>query len=64
MLTGLIGSGKSEILRAIAGIDRFSTGQVAINGRARRVRRGSAVDRRVGFVPEDPAAQGLFLVAP
>ena len=62
VLTGLIGSGKSEILRAIAGIDRFSAGQVAINGRARRVRRGSAVDRRVGFVPEDRAAQGLFLI--
>ncbi len=63
VLTGLVGSGKSEVLRAIGGVDRFTAGTVSINGRERRrraIRRKR--DRSVGFVPEDRARQGLFMI--
>lgn len=61
-LAGLVGSGRSEVARAIFGIDRYDAGSVMINGTA--LRRGSptaAMSAGVGFVPEDRRQQGLVM---
>jgi rhamnose transport system ATP-binding protein len=62
VLAGLVGSGRSEVARAIFGIDRRDAGSVSINGR--RLRSGSPIDAiaaGVGFVPEDRRQQGLVM---
>jgi rhamnose transport system ATP-binding protein len=61
-LAGLVGSGRSEVARAIFGIDRHDAGTVTMAGR--RLRRGSpaaAMRAGIGFVPEDRRQQGLVM---
>ncbi len=61
-LAGLVGSGRSEIARAIFGIDRYDDGTVTISGT--RLRGGSpteAMQAGIGFVPEDRRQQGLVM---
>ncbi|HEY0258473.1 MAG TPA: sugar ABC transporter ATP-binding protein [Lacisediminihabitans sp.] len=61
-LAGLVGAGRSEIARAIFGVDHYDTGTVALGGR--RVPRrnpGMAMSLGFAFVPEDRRKQGLIL---
>jgi rhamnose transport system ATP-binding protein len=61
-LSGLVGAGRSEIARAIFGIDRYDAGKVVIGGQTQPV--GSpltAMAAGVGFVPEDRRLQGLVM---
>ncbi len=62
---GLVGSGRSEIAKAIFGLDRNATGTVEINGT--RLPLGStkaSMAAGVGLVPEDRKRQGLVLGLP
>jgi ABC-type sugar transport system ATPase subunit len=57
---GLVGSGRSEVLDAIFGLDKAATGQVLIGGKPLPMRRArAAVCAGVGYVPEDRRHQGL-----
>ena len=62
-LAGLVGAGRSEVARAIFGIDRYDAGTV--DGRRQRAaeaaRRRAAMAAGVGFVPEDRRQQGLVM---
>jgi len=61
-LAGLVGAGRSEVARAIFGIDRPDAGKVSVKGR--KLRSGSPTDAMsngVGFVPEDRRQQGLIM---
>ncbi|MBL8736990.1 MAG: sugar ABC transporter ATP-binding protein [Planctomycetes bacterium] len=61
-LAGLGGSGRSELLRALAGIDRRTAGTVEVAGvglRSGRVR--EAIANGLVLVPEDRKQQGLVL---
>lgn len=63
-LAGLVGAGRSEVARAVFGIDRPDAGTVSVGGR--RLRGGSpraAMAAGIGFVPEDRRQQGLVLDA-
>jgi rhamnose transport system ATP-binding protein len=61
-LAGLVGSGRSEVARAIFGIDRYDAGTVTMAGRAlRRGSPASAMQAGIGFVPEDRRQQGLVM---
>jgi rhamnose transport system ATP-binding protein len=61
-LAGLVGSGRSEVARAIFGIDRYDAGEVTIHGHAlRRSSPTSTMAAGVGFVPEDRRQQGLVM---
>jgi rhamnose transport system ATP-binding protein len=61
-LAGLVGSGRSEVARAIFGIDRYDAGSVTVGGRQlRRASPVSAMAAGVGFVPEDRRQQGLVM---
>jgi ABC-type sugar transport system ATPase subunit len=62
-LAGLIGSGRSEVARAIFGADRPDAGEVLVEGRRIRIRsprRG--VRAGIAMLPEDRKAQGLLML--
>lgn len=61
-LAGLVGAGRTEVARAVFGIDRYDRGTVRVGGR--ELRRGdplAAIDAGIGFVPEDRRKQGLVM---
>src|SRR6185437_12363464 len=61
-LAGLVGSGRSEVARAVFGIDRYDAGTVTVRGaRLRKASPTSAMAAGVGFVPEDRRQQGLVM---
>jgi ribose transport system ATP-binding protein len=61
-IAGLVGAGRTEIARAIFGIDPIDTGTIYID--SNRVKIGSpkdAIKAGIGFVPENRKEQGLLL---
>jgi rhamnose transport system ATP-binding protein len=61
-LAGLVGAGRSEVARAIFGIDPVDGGEVRISGRPLRLGKPAAAVRAgLALVPEDRRAQGLAL---
>jgi len=61
-LAGLVGAGRSEVARAIFGIDRADAGHVDIDGmRLPSGKPAAAMRAGVGFVPEDRRQQGLVM---
>jgi ABC-type sugar transport system ATPase subunit len=59
-IAGLIGSGRTEVARALVGADSLDAGTVAINGRSVRLRSPRLAFRNgVAMVPEDRRSQGL-----
>ena len=61
-LAGLVGAGRTELVRAIFGADRVASGRVLLRGEVFRGGPPSAVKAGVGLVPEDRKRQGLALV--
>ena len=61
-LAGLVGAGRSEIARAVFGVDPYAAGRVTING-AKVPKRNPAAAMKLGLalVPEDRRKQGLVL---
>ena len=63
-LAGLVGSGRSEIARAIFGIDKYSQGSIQLSGEVLEPFSPSQAMRAgVALVPEDRRLQGLFMAA-
>jgi rhamnose transport system ATP-binding protein len=61
-LAGLVGAGRSEVARAIFGVDRPDAGRVQVSGRALAPGKPAGAMRAgVAFVPEDRRQQGLVL---
>jgi rhamnose transport system ATP-binding protein len=61
-LAGLVGAGRSEVARAIFGIDRPDAGHVEMQGRRLPAGNPLAVMRAgIAFVPEDRRLQGLVM---
>jgi ABC-type sugar transport system ATPase subunit len=61
-ITGLIGSKRSELVRAIFGADAFDAGELIVEGVPVRPKTPIAMIRRgLGFVPEDRHRDGLML---
>ncbi|MCW3001815.1 MAG: ABC-type sugar transport system, ATPase component [Conexibacter sp.] len=61
-LAGLMGSGRSELARALFGIDRITSGTVCVDGAPVRIRKpGDAIAHGIVLVPEDRRTQGLVL---
>ena len=61
-IAGLVGSGRTEVLRAIFGADQPDAGEIMVNGRAVRFRSpAQALRHGLGLLPEDRKTQGLLL---
>jgi ribose transport system ATP-binding protein len=61
-LAGLVGAGRTELVRAIFGADRRRSGRILLNGREVNIQSPvDAIRLGIGLVPEDRKAQGLIL---
>ncbi|MDR1247044.1 MAG: sugar ABC transporter ATP-binding protein [Clostridiales Family XIII bacterium] len=64
-LSGLVGAGRTEAMRAILGIDKPDGGKVWLRGKEIRLKSAKdAFDRGIGFLPEDRKNQGVLLNMP
>ena len=62
-LAGLQGSGRTELARAIFGVEPFESGEVEVDGKPVRIRSPrEAIRYRIGFVTEDRKAEGIVPV--
>ena len=61
---GLVGAGRSELARAVIGLDRITAGEVRVRGQAVRIRSvGQALHRHgIGYVSEDRKQEGVILL--
>jgi ABC-type sugar transport system ATPase subunit len=61
-LTGLVGAGRSEVLQAVFGADRYESLKVKIKGREHTIKNCTdAIRQGIGLVAEGRKQQGLFL---
>jgi ABC-type sugar transport system ATPase subunit len=59
---GLVGAGRSEVARALFGLDPDATGRIVVRGRVvRALGAADAIAHGIGLVPEDRKRQGLVL---
>ena len=59
-LAGLMGAGRSEVLRVIFGADRIDSGCILINGKkVLHMTPRKAVENSIAFIPEDRKRHGL-----
>jgi ribose transport system ATP-binding protein len=59
-IAGLVGAGRTELARVIAGADRCDNGRLLVDGAEVRLRGpADAIARGIGLLPEDRKAQGL-----
>ena len=64
-ISGLVGSGRTELARAILGIDRKTGGEVYIRGKKVNYRHfRHAISDSLGLIPEDRKLQGLVQKMP
>jgi ABC-type sugar transport system ATPase subunit len=64
-VAGLVGSGRSEVARAIFGAEPATDGEISLDGRQLRIRHPrDAVRRGIAMLPEDRKTQGLVLNRP
>jgi ribose transport system ATP-binding protein len=64
-IAGLVGSGRTEVARAVAGADQPDHGAIYIHGAQVHIRSPrSALSYGIGLLPEDRKTQGLFLNRP
>jgi rhamnose transport system ATP-binding protein len=61
-LAGLVGAGRSEICRAVFGVDGYGAGTVSMNGqRVPKRNPRAAIKAGMAFIPEDRRKQGLVI---
>ncbi len=61
-LAGLVGSGRSELARAIFGADRVVGGEVWVHGKKLSSTPANSVAQRIGLVPENRKTEGLAMI--
>jgi L-arabinose transport system ATP-binding protein len=61
-VAGLVGAGRSELMKTIAGDYPVTTGEIVISGKVRRIRQPSdSIRAGIGFAPEERKAEALLL---
>ncbi len=61
-IAGLLGSGRTELARALFGVDNIRCGKIFIGGRFKRINSPRrAINQKIGFLTEDRKRQGLVL---
>lgn len=57
---GLIGAGRTELVRCLYGIDPYSSGRITIDGQPYTPTARKSIKKGFGFVPEDRRNQGFI----
>ncbi len=61
-IAGLVGAGRTEVARAVFGIDRIDAGRLKVKGREVRIKNpATAIKLGLALLPEDRKQQGLIL---
>ncbi|GAA3571443.1 sugar ABC transporter ATP-binding protein [Kribbella ginsengisoli] len=62
-LYGLVGAGRSELAKALLGLDRITAGEVRVRGEVVRIRnvRDALKNHKIGYVTENRKEEGVFL---
>ena len=64
-LAGMVGSGRTELARALFGADKLIKGEIRILGERVDLRSpAEAITKKISLVPEDRKQQGLFIALP
>ncbi|CDN50951.1 sugar ABC transporter ATP-binding protein [Neorhizobium galegae] len=64
-IAGLVGSGRTELLRLLAGADRLSAGSITIDGKAVRFATPrEAIAAGIGLLPEERKREGIIPLRP
>lgn len=64
-ISGLVGAGRTELIKAIFGFDRFESGEVVLFGKKyRRLNTSMTTRLKVGLVPEDRKDEGVIVEMP
>ncbi|MFI5408873.1 sugar ABC transporter ATP-binding protein [Kaistia sp. UC242_56] len=64
-IAGLMGAGRTELVRAIFGADRFDAGEISVKGKVGYFASPrAALDAGLGLAPEDRKGEGLILSMP
>ncbi len=59
---GLVGAGRTELMRVLYGADRAESGRILLNGKEIKIKScEDAIKHGIGYIPEDRKAQGVFL---
>lgn len=63
-LYGLVGSGRTELAKAIIGSDRITSGEVLVEGEVRQITSVAEAlhENQIGYVSEDRKSEGLILM--
>jgi ribose transport system ATP-binding protein len=61
-IAGLMGSGRTELVRCLFGIDPIDQGEIYVNGKKQKIKNArDAIDAGIALIPEDRRMQGLVL---
>ncbi|ASJ70552.1 sugar ABC transporter ATP-binding protein [Granulosicoccus antarcticus] len=61
-IAGLVGAGRTEILRSLFGVNKILSGEIQLDGKSIRFRNpNEAIKAGIGFVTEDRKDEGLIL---
>ena len=64
-ITGLLGSGRTELALALFGLEKPTAGEIILNGKPVHIKSPIAAQKlRIGYVPEDRLTEGLCLAQP
>ncbi|MFJ5261822.1 sugar ABC transporter ATP-binding protein [Streptomyces sp. NPDC088387] len=65
-LYGLVGAGRSELVKAVLGLDRITGGEVRVHGKPARITspRQALHEFGIGYVTENRKEEGVFLEQP
>ena len=61
-IAGIVGAGRSEVVRAISGADQIKEGQIILEGEELKITHPQdAIQKGIVMVPEDRKLEGLLL---
>ncbi|EFB74962.1 sugar ABC transporter ATP-binding protein [Subdoligranulum variabile] len=61
-LAGLVGAGRTELMRVLYGADPLEDGKIILNGKEVHIRScREAIEQGIGYIPEDRKNHGVFL---
>ncbi len=61
-VSGLVGAGRTELIRAVFGADKRRAGDIYVYGKKVRIASPKdAIGQRIGLIPEDRKHEGVFL---